>query len=90
MVAEVDCPCQLVGFILRNLGDGILAGELFPGNQALILSDYIGNTQANGIVFLSAVGTFHFKTLAGFGIAITIPTATAVFSKTALDIFLIL
>ena len=90
VVAEIDCPCQLMDFILRDFGDSCLTGELFPGNQALILFDYIGNTQVNGIVFLSAVGALHFKALPGFGITVSVTMATAVLSKTVLDIFLIL
>ena len=88
--AEVDCPCQLMHLILRDLGYGSLSGETPLGNKSLIQLHHIGDAQTNGIILLASVCPLIFKALAGFGIAIPISSTTAVFSKAALDIFLIL
>ena len=51
----VNGPRHLSPLIFRDLCDGILAGESFLCDQALILLDHIGNRQMDGIIFLEII-----------------------------------
>jgi len=51
----VNCPRQLPALILRDLCDGVLAGEAFLRDQALILLDHIGDRQMDAIIFLGII-----------------------------------
>ena len=51
----VNGPRHLSPLIFRDLCDGILTGESFLCDQALILLDHIGNRQMDGIIFLEII-----------------------------------
>ena len=51
----IDGSSQLPTLIFRDLCDGILAGESFLRDQALILLDHIGDRQMAGIIFLEII-----------------------------------
>ena len=51
----IDGSSQLPTLIFRDLCDGILAGESFLRDQALILLDHIGDRQMDGIIFLEII-----------------------------------
>ena len=53
--AGVNGPRHLSPLILWDLCDGILAGESFLCDQALILLDHIGDGQMDGIIFLEII-----------------------------------
>ena len=54
----IDGPSQLPTLILRDLCDGVLAGESFLRDQALIFLDHIGDGQMDGIIFLKIIVPF--------------------------------
>ena len=85
----IDGPSQLPTLIFRDLCDGILAGESFLRDQALILLDHIGDGQMDGIIFLGMVVPFVVQPLVSLGVSIPRAAAAAVLAKAALDEFLV-
>ena len=88
--AEIHCPRQLPPFILRNYGNGILAGETLLRDEPFILLDHIGNAQLDFIILFPGIFPLIGQSLIGFRIVISIASAAAVLTKTAFDEFLLL
>ena len=88
--AEIHCPRQLPPFILRNCGNGILAGETLLRDEPFILLDHIGNAQLDFIILFPGIFPLIGQSLIGFRIVISIAPAAAVLTKTAFDEFLLL
>ena len=88
--AEIHCPRQLPPFILRNCGNGILAGETLLRDEPFILLDHIGNGQLDFIVPFAGIFSLIGQSLIGLRIVISIAPAAAVLTKTAFDEFLLL
>ena len=86
--AEIHCPRQLPPFILRNCGNGILAGETLLRDEPFILLDHIGNAQLDFIILFPGIFPLIGQSLIGFRIVISIAPAAAVLTKTAFDKFL--
>ena len=87
--AEIHCPRQLPPFILRNCGNGILAGETLLRDEPFILPDHIGNAQLDFIILFPGIFPLIGQSLIGFRIVISIAPAAAVLTKTAFDEFLL-
>ena len=87
--AEIHCPRQLPPFILRNCGNGILAGETLLRDEPFILLDHIGNAQLDFIILFPGIFPLIGQSLIGFRIVISIAPAAAVLTKTAFDEFLL-
>ena len=85
----VNGPRHLSPLILWDLCDGILAGESFLRDQALILLDHIGDGQMDGIIFLGIVVPFVVQPLVSLGVSIPGAGSAAVLAKAALDEFLV-
>ena len=81
----IDDSSQLPTLILRDLCDGILAGEAFLRDQALILLDHIGDRQMDGIIFLGIVVPFVVQPFVSLGVSIPGAGSAAVLTKAALD-----
>ena len=86
--AGVNGPRHLSPLILRDLCDGVLTGESFLRDQALILLDHIGDGQMDGIIFLGMVVPFVVQPFVSLGVSIPRAAAAAVLTKAALDEFL--
>ena len=84
----VNGPRHLSPLILRDLCDGVLTGESFLRDQALILLDHIGDRQMDGIVFLEIIVPFVVQPLVSLGVSIPGAGSAAVLAKAALDEFL--
>ena len=85
----IDGSSQLPTLIFRDLCDGILAGESFLCDQALILLDHIGDGQMDGIIFLGIVIPFIVQPFVSLGVSIPRAAAAAVLTKLALNEFLV-
>ena len=85
----VNGPRHLSPLILRDLCDGILTGESFLRDQALILLDHIGDGQMDGIIFLETVVPFVIQPFVSLGVSISGAGSAAVLAKDALDEFLV-
>ena len=85
----IDGPSQLPTLIFRDLCDGVLAGEAFLRDQALIFLDHIGDGQMDGIIFLEIIVPFVVQPLVSLGVSIPRAAAAAVLTKAALDEFLV-
>ena len=83
--AGVNGPRHLSPLIFRDLCDGILAGESFLRDQALILLDHIGDGQMDGIIFLGMVVPFVVQPFVSLGVSIPGAGSAAVLAKAALD-----
>ena len=86
----VDGSSQLPTLIFRDLCDGILAGESFLRDQALILLGHIGDRQMDGIIFLEIIVPFIVQPLVSLGVSIPGAGSATVLTKAALDKFLML
>ena len=86
----VNCLRQLPALIFRDLGDGVLAGEAFLRDQALIFLDHIGDGQMDGIIFLGIVIPFIVQPLVSLGVSIPGAGSATVLAKAVLDEFLAL
>ena len=87
--AEIHCPRQLPPFILRNCGNGILAGEAFLCDELFVLLDHTGDGQRYLTVPLTGIFPLIGQPLAGFCMVISVAPAAAVLSKTAFNEFLL-
>ena len=87
--AEIHCPRQLPPFILRNCGNGILAGETLLRDEPFILLDHIGNAQLDFIVPFAGIFSLIGQALIGFGIVISVTPAAAILTKALFDEFLL-
>ena len=85
----VNGPRHLSPLILWDLCDGILAGESFLRDQALILLGHIGDGQMDGIIFLGIVIPFIVQPLVSLGVSIPGAGSATVLAKAALDEFLV-
>ena len=85
----VNGPRHLSPLIFRDLCDGILAGESFLRDQALILLGHIGDGQMDGIIFLEIIVPFVVQPFVSLGVSIPGTAAAAVLAKAALDEFLV-
>ena len=88
--AEIHCPRQLPPFILRNCGNGILAGEAFLRDEPFILLDHIGDGQRDLTIPLTGIFPLIGQSLRTSRIVIPVAPAAAVLTKTAFDEFLLL
>ena len=87
--AEIYRPRQLLPLILRNSGNGILAGEALLRDKSFILLDHIGDGQLDFVVLFPAVLPLIGQPLIGFRMVISVAPAAAVLTKTAFDEFLL-
>ena len=87
--AEIHCPRQLPPFILRNCGNGILAGETLLRDEPFIVLDHIGDGQRDLAIPLTGIFPLIGQSLIGFRIVISVAPAAAVLTKTAFDEFLL-
>ena len=85
----IDGSSQLPTLIFRDLCDGVLAGEAFLRDQALIFLDHIGDGQMDGIIFLGIVIPFIVQPLVSLGVSIPGAGSATVLAKAALDEFLV-
>ena len=85
----IDGSSQLPTLIFRDLCDGILAGESFLRDQALILLDHIGDGQMDGIIFLEIIVALILQPFVSLGVSIPGAGSAAVLAKAALDEFLV-
>ena len=88
--AEIHCPRQLPPFILRNCGNGILAGETLLRDEPFILLDHIWNAQLDFIILFPGIFPLIGQSLIGFRIVISIAPTAAVLTEAAFDEFLLL
>ena len=86
---EIYRPRQLLPLILRNCGNGILAGETLLRDELFVLLDHIGNAQLDFIILFPGIFPLIGQSLIGFRIVISIAPAAAVLTKTAFDEFLL-
>ena len=87
--AEIHCPRQLPPFILRNCGNGVLAGEAFLCDELFVLLDHAGDSQRYLTVPLTGIFPLIGQSLRTSRIVISIAPAAAVLTKTAFDEFLL-
>ena len=87
---EIYRPRQLLPLILRNRGNGILAGETLLRDEPFVLLDHIGDGQLDFIILSPGIFPLIGQSLRTFRIVIPVAPAAAVLSKTAFDEFLLL
>ena len=83
--AKIHRPCQLPPFILRDLGNGVLAGEALLRDEPFILLDHVGDGQVDLAVPFAGIFPLIGQSPIGFGIVIPVPSAAAVFPKALFD-----
>ena len=87
--AEIHCPRQLPPFILRNCGNGILAGETLLRDEPFVLLDHIGDGPRDLTIPLTGIFPLIGQSLRTSRIVIPVAPAAAVLTKTAFDEFLL-
>ena len=87
---EIYRPRQLPPFILRNCGNGVLAGETLLRDKSFVLLDHIGDGPRDLTVPLTGIFPLIGQSIRTSRIVISIAPAAAVLSKTAFDEFLLL
>ena len=87
--AKIHRPCQPPPFILRDLGNGVLAREAFLRDEPFILLDHMGDGQLDLIVLFATVLPLIGQALRSPRIVISIAPAAAVLAKAVFDKFLL-